>query len=240
MKEKVIILRSFFDHQNPILRPCISAILVHLACTNVQFTSEAKEALADNEEVLNEFRLALQEVGRGLRNHKRKSKQREKAKEKFELVNVILPEISEKASSILGREQPDLAPVITNIMKAVFVEEFTEWDNSEKITRCSIKLFNYTARPRQYTILATWPEREGVSLIEENMGGRREAKGLHKWKLETVLPSENIEITFVIDGLSKGDWSQFDVFFRGAGDIIGAVNLMKKSLKKFEEKSRPP
>ena len=210
-----------------------AAILVHLASTNVQFTSEAKEALADNEEVVNEFRLALQEVGRGLRNHKRKSKQREKAKEKFELVNVILPEISVKASAILGREEPDLAPVITNIMNAVFVEETVDWDGSEKVTNCSIKLFNYTARPRQYTILATWPEREGVSIIEENIVGRREAKGLHKWKLDAVSPSENIEITFSIDGLSKGDWGQFDVFFRGAGDIIGAMKLDEKILEEI-------
>ena len=210
-----------------------AAILVHLASTNVQFTSEAKEALSDNEEVLNEFRLALQEVGRGLRNHKRKSKQREKAKEKFELVNVILPEISEKASAILGREKPNLAPVITNIMNAVFVEENVEWDSSEKVTKCSIKIFNYTARPRQYTILATWPEREGVSLVEENKEGRKEARGLRKWKLDAIPQSEMIEICFVIDGLSKGDWNQFDVFFRGSGEIIGAMKLDEKILEEI-------
>jgi DNA topoisomerase-6 subunit B len=212
-----------------------AAILVHLASTNVQFTSEAKEALSDNEEVLNEMRLALQEVGRGLRNHKRKSKQREKAREKFELVNVILPEISKKASLILGREEPNLAPVITSIMNAVFVEESAEWDSSEKITRCIIKLFNYTARPRQYTLLATWPEREGVEIIEENVEGRREAKGLRKWKLETVAPSEMLEISFALDGLSKGDWNQYDVFFRGSGDIIGAMKLDEKILEEIRK-----
>ena len=189
--------------------------------------------MSDNEEVLNEFRLALQEVGRGLRNHKRKSKQREKAKEKFELVNVILPEISEKASAILGREKPNLAPVITNIMNAVFVEENVEWDSSEKVTKCSIKIFNYTARPRQYTILATWPEREGVSLVEENKEGRKEARGLRKWKLDAIPQSEMIEICFVIDGLSKGDWNQFDVFFRGSGEIIGAMKLDEKILEEI-------
>ena len=33
-----------------------AAILVHLASTNVQFTSEAKEAVSDNEEVFDELR----------------------------------------------------------------------------------------------------------------------------------------------------------------------------------------
>lgn len=202
-----------------------AAILVHLASTNVQFTSEAKEALADNEEVVTEIKLALQEVGRGLRNHKKKAKQREKAKEKFELVNVILPEISAKASAILGREEPILDPVITSIMNAVFVEESVEWDSSEKVTRCNITLFNYTARPRQYTLLATWPEKDGVTIVEENFDGRREARGLRKWKLETLAPNERTTISFTLDGLGKGDWNEFDVFFRGAGDIIGAMKL---------------
>jgi DNA topoisomerase-6 subunit B len=210
-----------------------AAILVHLASTNVQFTSEAKEAVSESEEVLGEFRLALQEVGRGLRSHKRKSKQREKAKEKFELVNVILPAISVKTSAILGREEPPLAPVISNIMNAVFIEEEVEWDPSEKVTRCSFQMFNYTARPRQYTLLATWPEREDVEIVDESHEGRREALGLRKWKMETLPPGENLTVSFAIDGLTKGDWTEFEIFFRGAGDIIGATKLDEKLLEEI-------
>ena len=47
-----------------------AAILVHLASTNVQFTSEAKEAVSENEEVLDELRRAF-EVGRGLQGHRK-------------------------------------------------------------------------------------------------------------------------------------------------------------------------
>ena len=86
-----------------------AAVLIHLASTNVQFTSEAKEAVAGNEEVLGEIRRALMEVGKGLKNHLKKSSQRKKAREKFELINVILPEISQKTSQLLGREEPDLS-----------------------------------------------------------------------------------------------------------------------------------
>jgi hypothetical protein len=146
---------------------------------------------------------------------------------------VILPEISAKSSAILGREEPDLAPVITSIMNAVFSEEMAEWDSTEKVTKCSITLFNYTSRPRQYTILATWPEREGVEMVDENIEGRREARGLRKWKLEILQPSDSLEISFSIDGLSKGDWTQFDVFFRGSGDIIGAMKLDEKILEEI-------
>ena len=90
-----------------------AAVLVHLASTNVQFTSEAKEAVSYNEEVFDEVRKAMLEVGRGLKNHLKKSSERKKAKEKFELVNIILPEISKKSSELLGREEPDLAPAVS-------------------------------------------------------------------------------------------------------------------------------
>jgi hypothetical protein len=70
-------------------------------------------------------------------------------------------------------------------------------------------------------------------MVNENYEGRREAKGLRKWKLDTLQPSENLEISFSIDGLSKGDWTQFDVFFRGSGDIIGAMKLDEKILEEI-------
>ena len=51
------------------------------------------EAVSYNEEVFDEVRKAMLEVGRGLKNHLKKSSERKKAKEKFELVNIILPRL---------------------------------------------------------------------------------------------------------------------------------------------------
>jgi len=202
-----------------------AAILIHLASTNVQFTSEAKEALADNSEVMHELEQAMKEVGRGLRNHLKKSVQKKKAKEKFELVNIILPEIHDKAIAILDEEPVPLAPVITKIMNAVFLEEKVEWESETKVTRVTIEVYNYTARPRAYSLLSTWPEREGVVMVDNPLGGRREAKGLWAWKLETLDPGASTTVSFTVSGLAKGDWTEIDIFFRGAGDIIGATKL---------------
>ena len=207
-----------------------AAVLIHLASTNVQFTSEAKEALSDNVDVHDEIRLAMLEVGRGLRNHLKKQKQKAKAQEKFELVNIILPEIHDKAIAILDEEPVPLAPVITRIMNAVFLEEKLEWEKETKATRASVEIYNYTARPRAYTLLSTWPEREGVTMVENERGGRREAKGLWAWKLETLEPGTSTTLTFTVGGLTKGDWSEFDIFFRGAGDIIGATKMDEEIL----------
>ena len=212
-----------------------AAVLIHLASTNVQFTSEAKEAVSDNEEVFDEIRKGLLEVGRGLKNHLKKNTQRKKAREKFELVNVILPEIAKKTSKILGREVPDLAPVITQIMNAVFCEEELGWDKERKLATCSIKVFNYTARARAYTILLKWPENESVSIVENSNGGRKEARGIWAWRLDTLNPGSSTTISIAISGLSKGDWTDTDIFFRGNGDIIGATKIDEKLLDEIRK-----
>jgi len=213
-----------------------AAVLVHLASTNVQFTSEAKEAVAVNEEVLEEIRRALLEVGRGLKNHLKKSSQRKKALEKFELINVILPEISKKSSQLLDREEPDLAPVITQIMNAVFCEEELGWDKERKLATCEITVFNYTARARAYTILAKWPESDTVAMEENPMGGRKEAHGLWAWRLDTLNPGASATISFSLSGLGRGDWGDTDIFFRGNGDIIGATKIDEKLLEELRNR----
>ena len=37
-------------------------------------------------------------------------------------------------------------------------------------------------------------------------------------------------MSFTVDGLSKGDWTEVDIFFRGAGDIIGATKIDEEIL----------
>ena len=212
-----------------------AAVLIHLASTNVQFTSEAKEAVSDNEEVFEEIRKAMLEVGRGLKNHLKKSKQRKKAQEKFDLINIILPEISRKSSEMLGRDEPDLSPVITRIMNAVFLEDEVTWDNDTKQNVCSVTIYNYTARARAYTILAKWPEGEGVRMAENPRGGRKETNGLWAWRLDTLNPGESAEIRFTVEGLTKGDWNETDIFFRGNGDIIGANKIDEKLLDEMRK-----
>ena len=213
-----------------------AAVLIHLASTNVQFTSEAKEAVAVNEEVLGEVRRALMEVGKGLKNHLKKSSQRKKAQEKFELINVILPEISQKTSQILGRDEPDLAPIITQIMNAVFCEEDLGWDTTRKLATCDITVFNYTARARAYTILAKWPESETTAMEDNPLGGRKETHGLWAWRLDTLDPGSSAVISFTISGLNKGDWPDMEIFFRGNGDIIGATKIDENLLDEMRNK----
>ena len=210
-----------------------AAILVHLASTNVQFTSEAKEALADNGEVMDEVRKAMLEMGRGLRKHLEKKKKMVKVQENFELVNDIIPAIAAKSAAILNRPVPDLAGSITKIMGAVIAESTTVWNKETKQTDVSITLFNYTSRARAYTLLASWPEKEGATMEGNTTGGRKEATGVWAWKLETLEPGQTYTITYALSGLEKGDWTETDVFYRGSQEVIGASKMDEKLLEEI-------
>ncbi|MEL0100233.1 MAG: hypothetical protein VW862_00855, partial [Euryarchaeota archaeon] len=200
---------------------------------NVQFTSEAKEALADNGFVFEETRKAMLELGRGLRKHLEKKKKMAKTREKFELINDILPAIAEKSASILERPVPDLAGSITKIMSAVICNETTTWNKETKMVDVKITLFNYTSRARSYSLLVNWPEKENSEMVGNERGGRKEAMGIWGWKLETLEPGEKAVIEYSLSNLEKGDWTETDVFFRGTQDVIGATKLDEKMLKEI-------
>ena len=210
-----------------------AAILVHLASTNVQFTSEAKEALSDNETVMEEARKAMLEMGRGLRKHLEKQKKMGKTKEKFELINDIIPAIAEKSAALLELPVPDLAGSITKIMSAVIAETTTTWNKETKQTDIHITLYNYTSRARSYTLLVNWPERQGAAMVGNELGGRKEAMGVWAWKLETLQPGSQTIITYSLDGLEKGDWNETDVFYRGSQEVIGATKMDEKLLEEI-------
>ena len=210
-----------------------AAILVHLASTNVQFTSEAKEALSDNETVMEEARKAMLEMGRGLRKHLEKQKKMGKTKEKFELINDIIPAIAEKSAALLELPVPDLAGSITKIMSAVIAETTTTWNKETKQTDIHITLYNYTSRARSYTLLVNWPERQGATMVGNELGGRKEAMGVWAWKLETLQPGSQTIITYSLDGLEKGDWNETDVFYRGSQEVIGATKMDEKLLEEI-------
>ena len=207
-----------------------AAILVHLASTNVQFTSEAKEALSDNEVVMEEGRKAMLEMGRGLRKHLEKKKKMGKTREKFELINDIIPAIAEKSASLLQLPVPDLAASITKILSAVIAETTTTWNKETKQTDVQIILYNYTSRARSYTILVTWPEKQGAKMIGNELGGRKEATGVWAWKLATLQPGVQTVITYSLDDVEKGDWNETDVFYRGSQEVIGATKMDEKLL----------
>jgi hypothetical protein len=69
-------------------------------------------------------------------------------------------------------------------------------------------------------------------------GGRKEATGVWAWKLETLQPGENITISYSLQDLEKGDWTETDVFFRGSQEIIGAMKMDEKYLEEIRNQEK--
>lgn len=133
--------------------PCL--LLVHVASTKVPFTSEAKEAVAEDPELDKELTLALQSAARHLRTHLSRRTRRDQASEKFAIILKILPKLATKTSALVGRPVPDLTPVITRIMDVVNVEATAADADGRKGTR--IDVTNYTPRPRVLEVFVEMP-----------------------------------------------------------------------------------
>jgi len=76
---------------------------------------------------------------------------------------------------------------------------------------------------------------DNVTIAENSNGGRKEARGIWAWRLDTLNPGSSTTIHIALSGLSKGDWTDTDVFFRGNGDIIGATKIDEKILEEIRK-----
>ncbi len=78
------------------------AIVVHLASVWVPFTSEAKEAVAHYDELLEEMQLALKECGRKLAAHVRAHKHAQREQMRRSIFEKYIPEVATALGEILG------------------------------------------------------------------------------------------------------------------------------------------
>ena len=75
--------------------------------------------------------------------------------------------------------------------------------------------------------------------MENNeVGGRKEVTGVWTWKLPTLEPGEQYNINYTLSGLEKGDWTETEVFYRGSGDIIGAMEMDEKLVKQIRDQEK--
>lgn len=155
-------------------------ILVHVFGTRVPYTSESKEAVAAIPEIIEEIKLALRSVGRGLRSFMNRNDRKEKANEKFNLVMNIIPEIGKKCAAILGRNEPNIDRVISLVANVVFINEASSrTDDGFDVT---VKISNFTTEDRTFELYA------------EPVFGKIE--GNAKWVIPPILSAKSFELKF--------------------------------------------
>lgn len=216
-------------------------IMIHVASTQIPFTSESKEAIADIEEIENEIKLALRSCARNVQRHIRKKDRRKKTKDKFVLITKLLPEISKKSSSMLGKPEPSLDAVITKIMDVIWIEDLIEYEaikggpvqttlltmDSEQhtsgvITKSFIRIANYKPNPQKFSLYALIPEDAVIGTV--NPPPEKTTSHYIKWNLETIPSASKIDLQFELAGLQKGDFDENDLYVEKINPtyVIGA------------------
>ncbi|SEH59972.1 DNA topoisomerase-6 subunit B [Halopenitus malekzadehii] len=111
-----------------------AVIMVHVASTNVPFTSESKDALANIPEIEDEIELAIREAARELKSFLNKRRSMQKRREKQDVLGRILPEMADKVAEVTGRQRPDIDGALARIMNNVSVEREIDGDEEVSVT----------------------------------------------------------------------------------------------------------
>ena len=193
-------------------------ILVHVASTNIPFTSEAKEAVADIPEIGREIKLALRANAKTLARHLRKQKKRAKLGEKFELVQKVLPAMAERAAHVVGEPVPNLDKVVARIMDVVWIEEEIEFaDGGIDI---AVRVTNYRLRSASFKLRAEVPEHE-IRDAEPRPGKREGQQVIWSVGLPTT---ESTTYRFRVPNGSRRSFEGIELWVEGidSSHVIGA------------------
>ena len=171
-----------------------AVLLVHIASTNIPFTSESKDAVADMPEILTEIDLGLKEVSRKLRRYLSRQSVLSDRREKEEIIRKILPRIAKKLSDVLEKPEPDIGPVVAKIMGNLLVFRRLEQQNGHLAVRIMVENHSDLVRSFQlHEVLAE--EAVAVSPVAKviPMGDGYD----HHWKL-SVGPGESTILSYTV------------------------------------------
>ncbi|MFZ0699627.1 MAG: DNA topoisomerase VI subunit B [Thermoplasmata archaeon] len=204
--------------------PCL--LLVHVASTKIPFTSEAKEALAEDEDLDRELTLAIQAAARHLKSHLSRVGRRQFASDKFAIIQKILPRLAEKASRLIDEPVPDLAPVITKIMDVVTLAPKVLREG--RSVRATVEITNYTARPRVLEVfLEVYPSTLALAEYTPAPEGIDAGLGRAWWTLEKLASNARTQIEIRFPAGTDVEANDLDFYVAGVDEahLLGADPL---------------
>jgi len=187
-----------------------AVIMVHIASTNVPFTSESKDAVANIPEIESEIELAIREAARDLKSYLNKRRSMQQRREKQNKLATILPEMAEKLTEVTGEDELDIDDSIARIMNNVLVEREVEGDTVRVVvennddTNADIDLTDIVTAEPAVTNGANVVEMDGEWFV--------------KWQT-TVAAGDEAVLEYTIDGDAE-----FDIAVDGVEDEKLTVN----------------
>ena len=215
--------------------------MAHISSTQIPYTSESKEAIADVEEIEDEVKLAFRECARKVQKHINKKVSRVKTREKFDLITRILPEIAKKSAHMLDKPVPSLDPIITKIMDVVWIEDIVEYEKVNRkpvqttlvqggvekprenvITKSKIMVVNYKRNSQKFNLYAIIPKDAVVGTVTPKPV--KITSNYIKWSFDNIPPANKVDISFELAGLEKGDFDENDLYVENINPayVIGA------------------
>ncbi len=167
-------------------------LIVHVASTNVPFTSESKDAVAQVEEIEFEVEQAIRECARDIKSFSKNQKSLQKRRKKQSMMGELVPAMAAKFASVAGRENsPELTRSIARIMNNVCIYK----------TDGTLQIDNNTGKNENVTIEIASDDGfdEAVNGLELDDGTLRESLSLSDTDSITVdlsdLSGETVDIT---------------------------------------------
>lgn len=164
-------------------------LLVHVASTNIPFTSESKDAIASVPEIEYEIEQAVRQVARDLKSYLNEQKSLQKRKEKQNVIGKIIPPMTTKFAESLEKPDVDSTQTIGRIMNNLTV--FTDTDGNQ----AEITVANYSSKEHTVTVQLELPQygqkmTDGYTSLDIDDG--------YAYEWEVTVPSgveETIELT---------------------------------------------
>jgi len=173
-------------------------VMVHVASTNVPFTSESKDAVANVPEIEHEIELAVREAARELKSYLNKRRSIQQRREKQDKLATILPEMAEKLSEVTGRPALDIDAAMARIMNNVLVER----ERADGGVRLTVENNTDTNADLEVTeILGAEPSlngADGAQVVE------MDGEYFLTWEPE-VPAGETTTVTYDVDAADGGD-----------------------------------
>jgi DNA topoisomerase-6 subunit B len=166
-------------------------IMVHVASTNVPFTSESKDAVANIPEIEDEVERAIRESARDLKSFLKKRRSMEKRRRKQDKLATILPAMAEKLEEVTGEAELNIDDSLARIMNNVLVDREQDDDG----VRLIVENNSSTNADLEVTdILSTDPgDVEGASVVE------MDGEYFVQWET-TVKSGEEASIEYELNG----------------------------------------
>ncbi len=178
-----------------------AVLMVHVASTNVPFTSESKDAVANVPEIEDEIELALREAARELKTYLNKQQSLRERRQKRDTLAEILPEMADKLTEVTGREPLHIEDSLARIMNNVLVERRQE---NGHVTLAVENNDDTTIEPEITDICSVDPgEVEDASVVE------MDGEWFVRWQ-PSVAGGETAELVYDV-----GEDAEFDVAVEG-------------------------